>query len=396
MSKLKVRFFGRRRDAGGVAVMVGILLSTGVLLGSAALVVDVGQLYVEREQLQSAADSAAMAVALDCIHARESECTTNAIGNATYYAGLNSADGVSNVDELCGEDPQGWLNPCGLQPDNFSACIGGNPVNTRGWIRVRTTTERSNGTGDERFILPPIFARTVAGSSAGTEVGACSQVAWGTPDTTFAFTVCEKLFNDITNNGTDLAPASPARPNASYEHEFKWTPGATYTGACDDGDDPTRTSFSDGLWTVNADFGWEDRDYGDANCDVDMSHDTDIRQLAPDEPPYTQFECYTTLRNFRISRRPLAVIILRQRDSFWYEVAGVAAFVVTGYRLQYRTPARSTLTRSQCGPRTSVCIKGYFVGALIPNEQLNPSDTSPYGTFGAAEDLGASVVQTVG
>jgi hypothetical protein len=89
---------------------------------------------------------------------------------------------------------------------------------------------------------------------------------------------------------------------------------------------------------------------------------------------------------------------LRQRDSFGgYDVVGVAAFVVTGYRLRDHPAANSTLDRSKrCGPRNSVCVMGYFTSALIPGEQLNPSATSPYGTFGAAEDLGASVVQTVG
>src|ERR1043165_3858879 len=58
----------RRRpgERGAVAVTVAILLGGGVLLGFAALVVDVGQLYAEREELQSGADAAALAVAKAC------------------------------------------------------------------------------------------------------------------------------------------------------------------------------------------------------------------------------------------------------------------------------------------------------------------------------------------
>ena len=48
-----------RSDRGAVGIIVAILLASGVLLGVAALSVDVGQLTAEREQLMSAADGAA-------------------------------------------------------------------------------------------------------------------------------------------------------------------------------------------------------------------------------------------------------------------------------------------------------------------------------------------------
>jgi len=49
-----------------VATVLVILLGAGVLLGIGALVIDVGQIYAEREQLQSGADSAAIALAKSC------------------------------------------------------------------------------------------------------------------------------------------------------------------------------------------------------------------------------------------------------------------------------------------------------------------------------------------
>jgi hypothetical protein len=279
----------------------------------------------------------------------------------------------------------------------LSACLGGLPLNTRGWVRVRTTTERAAGTGDSRFILPPIFARTLTGGDAGTSVGACSRVAWGTPDTALAFTVCENLFNDITNDGVDLAPAPPARPPRTYEHVFSWSSGrGPYRGACDDGDNPNRTWYSDGRWTVNADFGWLQG--LSSSCTVPMSQTSDLRQSTPNSPQNTPNSCYNALSAARSPVRPVvvAVAILRQHDPTSYDVVGVAAFVVTGYRLGSGRNAVSTLSRRLCGSSRTVCVSGYFVGALIPSKQLNPSADSPYGTFGAAEDLGASVVQTVG
>ena len=53
-------------DRGGVAVIVSVLLAGGVLLGMAALSVDVGQLNAEREELISAADGSAQSIAGEC------------------------------------------------------------------------------------------------------------------------------------------------------------------------------------------------------------------------------------------------------------------------------------------------------------------------------------------
>jgi hypothetical protein len=400
MPRVRIRLFGRRRDAGGVAVTVGILLSTGVLLGMSALVVDVGQLYVEREELQSAADAAAVAVAVDCLRARKAECGNSS--DAQDYADLNSSDGASKVEEVCGEVRlggkvrPGWLPSCSVPAfRNLTACIGGLPKNTQGWVQVSTRTERPTSDASTRFILPPVFAETLSGTNRGTAVGACSRVAWGTPDSSFALTVCENLFNDATNNGEDLSPAPPAAVSESVEQELVYSSGP-YTGRCDDSD-PT-TVYADGRWTLDSDFGWEDRDpWTDPTiCDVDLNSPDVMPQLAPDQPPYTPQACYERLRDMRNAKKPVTVLVIRQVSADWYEIRGVAAFIVTGYRLQYHRPTRSKLSHKRCSVAGTVCIRGYFVAALIPDETLMPSSTSPYGQFGQAPTLGASVMQTVG
>src|SRR5947208_3628329 len=68
----------RGHDRGAVAGLVAVLLSTGVLLGMAALSVDVGQLYAERRQVQNGADAAALAVAVSC--AASTTCTSSTGG----------------------------------------------------------------------------------------------------------------------------------------------------------------------------------------------------------------------------------------------------------------------------------------------------------------------------
>jgi hypothetical protein len=395
MPRVRIRLFGRRRDAGGVAVTVGILLSTGVLLGMSALVVDVGQLYVEREELQSAADAAAVAVAVDCLRAREAECGNSS--DAQDYADLNSSDGVSKVEEVCGEVRlgdevrPGWLPSCSVPAvRNLTACIGGLPKNTQGWVQVSTRTERPTSDASTRFILPPVFAETLSNTNRGTSVGACSRVAWGTPDSSFALTVCENLFNDATNDGMDLLPAPPASVRRSLDQRLLFRPGP-YSGRCDDSD-PT-TVYPDGRWPLKSDFGWEDID-DPTSCDVDLSHDSDTDQFAPADPSSTPAACSDRLDDALNSQKPVTVLVIRQTSVDKFKIRGVAAFVVTGYRIQ-----SPTWTGRRCGSRSDtgiVCVRGYFTAALIPSETLMPSSTSPYGQFGAAPTLGASVMQTVG
>src|SRR6266704_3179830 len=62
LARPTLRLLGRD-DRGAVGVLVAILMGGGVLLGMGAVVVDVGQLYSERAQLQNGADAGARAVA---------------------------------------------------------------------------------------------------------------------------------------------------------------------------------------------------------------------------------------------------------------------------------------------------------------------------------------------
>ena len=91
-----------RDDRGVVGVLTGLVIGT-VLLGLGALVIDVGQLYQERSQLQSGADAAALAVAKSCA---TSTCTASgAMSTAVTYADDNAKDGVAGVPHVCGSSP---------------------------------------------------------------------------------------------------------------------------------------------------------------------------------------------------------------------------------------------------------------------------------------------------
>jgi len=78
-------------ERGAVAVLVALLLVP--LLGCGAIAVDVASLYADREKLQTAADAAAIAVALDCAGGACGNTTATATAALTANAG--SAQGAA-------------------------------------------------------------------------------------------------------------------------------------------------------------------------------------------------------------------------------------------------------------------------------------------------------------
>jgi len=80
-------------DRGAVAVLVALLMVP--LLACTALVVDIGAAYVERQQLQNAADAGALAIAQDCAAARAACNTMSA--TATSMATANAGSSASAV-----------------------------------------------------------------------------------------------------------------------------------------------------------------------------------------------------------------------------------------------------------------------------------------------------------
>lgn len=89
-------------ERGAVAVIVAILLV--VLLGFAALAVDVGLLYAERAQLRNGADAAAIGIAQSCAeNPLDTENCSDGTGDASLakeLADANALDGQSNADTV--------------------------------------------------------------------------------------------------------------------------------------------------------------------------------------------------------------------------------------------------------------------------------------------------------
>ncbi|WP_354169371.1 TadE/TadG family type IV pilus assembly protein [Arthrobacter sp. UYEF36] len=198
------------RERGGIAVIVALLMV--VLLGFAAIAVDVGMLYSERAQLQNGSDSAALMVAQKCAkNAADENCST-AAPLAADLANGNALDGKSGVKSISLDKS----------------------------ARTVTVTTGAKETGSAPNTVSLFFARALGITSA--EVNASSSVRWGSPTegtTPFplAFSICQVsgmvggatqlLQNHSANANTDC-PLGPA--GKTVQGGFGWI--VQSTGQC--------------------------------------------------------------------------------------------------------------------------------------------------------------------
>lgn len=150
------------RERGAVSVLVALLMV--VLLGFAALAIDVAVVYSERVQLQNGADAAALGIAQTCARTPDSALCSSSSAIATELANSNSLDGLGAVE---------------------SVVLSANKVTV-------TTAAKEAGRSDNRVSL--FFAQAVGVSSA--EVGARAAAVWGSPTRGTApfpltFSVCQ-------------------------------------------------------------------------------------------------------------------------------------------------------------------------------------------------------------
>jgi hypothetical protein len=156
-------------ERGSVSVIVTMLLITGVMLGMAALVVDGGRLYVERAELQRAADAAVLALAQECA-SNSARCTDEALASA--FANANAEDQAHAIAIICGTGGPG-LQEC-MDETTQSLCT----IKGKRHVAVRTSTLSLDGSN----LVAPVFGRVLMGDGYdGTTVGACSVAAWGVP-----------------------------------------------------------------------------------------------------------------------------------------------------------------------------------------------------------------------
>ena len=218
MQRLNLRH-GVRDERGASAVILALLIVP--LLGFAAIAVDVGAIYAERQQLQNGADAAALAIAYDCASGLPacgtSQGTAEAMTEANYDE-TNSSRGTPTVE------------------------LGSSQVTVR-------------NAGVQNHWFAPILGED------STEVSARATAAWGAPGSgaavlPLAFSWCE--FEKQTGGGLP----SSTTPRTIYF--TKTSPAVAGTPEC--------TGPSDLI--VPGGFAWLDTDPGSA-----------VRRPRPTAPP---------------------------------------------------------------------------------------------------------------
>jgi Flp pilus assembly protein TadG len=348
-----------------VGVLVGLLIGT-VLLGLGALVIDVGQLFQERAQLQSGADAAANAVAKSCILGT---CTNgSATSTALTYADNNAQDNTAAVPLVCGS---GALGACSTSSGAMTDCPAP-PASGTNYVDVHTATATSGG----GTAVAPVFAKALLGNGnyTGTQVLACSQAQWGGPTAanTIAFAISACDWDAATNLGTVFAQPPPAVPPASYDRVLKVHGSGSATGCA------TEPSGADGP----GNFGWTDDPT--STCTISVSGGS----FGGNPGASASNACKAALATAYASMSVLYIAIYTKitgtgTDSV-YTLKGFAAFVVTGYRLPGASAPDWLNPANDCSG-SNTCINGYFTTGIMPG------GSSPGSAY-----LGAAVIRITG
>lgn len=179
-----------RDEQGAVAVIVALMMV--VLLGFAAITIDIGRLYAEKAELQNGADAAALAIAQDCA---AGNCG-NISASAASLAGSNTKDGYATAK----------------------------PVVADGTVTVETGTLNKDGSTTLDFFFAPVLGISDGGASARAAAG------WGSPASgpavlPMAFSKCQfdpALSGTVRLIEHDAGPSCTGKAGNTIPGGFGW------------------------------------------------------------------------------------------------------------------------------------------------------------------------------
>jgi Flp pilus assembly protein TadG len=370
LARPMLRLLGKD-ERGAVGVIVAVLIGGGVLTGMAAMVIDVGQLYQNRAELQNGADAAALAVAESCA---EGTCQPSvAQGYATANASALTGGQAAIVQPVCGvvSGNSNGLPTC-TQPTGGMVNCPVAPAGVANWVDVYTET------GTPNSLLPPVFAETLLGNSGytGSTVHACAQATWGPAGgaATFAMTISICTWTGLTG-GTNFGPDTaiiihgngvtckgPAGQN--YPGGFDWlcpntdgTVGASCNNNSSCATNISLTSTGPNLYTAQTSTG----NHPPPPCNTQIPLDLNTVIYLP------VFDGATT----------------PQGHNTEYHIVGIAAFKLTGWKDLSTVSPKSDIptdgVASQC-PGNDACVFGEFTSGLIPpTSSINPPPPDNFG-----------------
>lgn len=350
-----LRLLGRD-ERGAIGVLIAILLGGGVLIGMAALVIDVGQLYQNRAELQNGADAAALAVAKSCA---DGSCNT---GAAPSMASLNASQltgGTANVDLVCGS---GTLGSCPASSGAMTDCPAA--PTTLSYVDVHTSTKLSSGS----TLLPPVFARALLGNSsyAGTNVKACAQAEWGPAQraTALGFTISVCQWDSLTSSGSPFG--------TEIAVVIKSSSGAKPCSG------PAGQNVAGG-------FGWLASDSA-CTTDIDLSTQTTVSDPGNNVSQACRTAIQADVAAGTVVYVPIFDSTSGTGSNATYHLTGLAAFVLNGYQnLPGVHPDVVPSGMASACPGSNPCLFGYFTQALIPVTEI-----------GTGTDYGATAIKLSG
>jgi len=362
-----------------------VLIGGGVLLGVGAMVIDVGRLYQNRAELQNGADAGALAVAKACVQDTASCTTANAQSIASGYASQNAS-------QLTG-DTAGTDLPCGYGGTGagLSGCTGGTgalyncPQNpsSKNYVDVNTHTQLPGSS----TLLPPVFAELLLGKGgySGSTVRACAQAEWGRAEqdsTALAFGISICQWDALTPGSTFSTPVVLFQHSSSAQ-QSQQCPG-TPAGQ-----------------TVDGGFGWMTCTPTATNdCSTPCAVSIDLTAnpaTSPSDPGLSvPTDCKSVIQQDVAAGTvvfiPVYDATIGSGKKATYELAGLAAFVITGYQnLPGLNPdvipagMAGTCTAAPPQPHPQ-CLFGHFTQALVPVSDV----------IGTGTDFGADAIRLTG
>ncbi|WP_306213608.1 Tad domain-containing protein [Actinoplanes sp. RD1] len=360
-----------RNDEGAVAVVVAVLLTGGVLLGSAALVIDVGGLYAKREQLQAGADAASWAIAEACIEAPDT-CSNQAqqpradelMAKQVYGPGEGNNLSAAAATQVCvdGIDCAAWNTTveCPSQRLSFGD-----------YVEVRAYYQN----GDD-LVMPAPFAGLFGGQERGSKVGACSRVSWAPPRslTVTALGLSAGCFDGVTYYRADRAE----EPTGFVPLQSLPDPDpAGYVTAAPDGTCQ---------WKVLGD------DFGTRDCLAayeprQQAAVSDTSEPATGDEGAWQTACSQAVTDASNDGEPLLLPVFDTSGPIddggeVYSAAAAGEVTVVGF-----AAFRPTESPGDCAGDT--CLTGYFTKVLAPRSRPRFTDDVP-------RDFGVTVIGRTG
>ena len=340
----------KSEEDGATAVIVAISLV--VLFGMGALVIDVGNLYWERRQLQNGADAAALAAAQD-LAAGDSAATAEDTAR-TYTSANNTRDAY--VEDI-------------YQPTTTSV-----------------TVETITGDADESGTIASFLASILGVDNYFTQASATA--AWGdiAGAATIPITICEDAWNHLTGNGTVLPSAGSSIlrigvPPGQLDADIDCSnPGG--------GDVPPG-----GFGFLDADANCEAHVATDGWSDGETGNTPDIAGSSPCDAK----DFYDVLIDAVDNGTKLLIPIFDEYDeqgsSGQYHIIGFGALELRGYTInggpQHPTYGRSYnwIHGGSACPGSASCLDLRFTNFVSLGGDMIPG--------GGGSDFGASVVRLI-